>query len=91
VATETFTPEETASSDREIDRWLAVSEPLAIDDDPDWELLDVDLWRDAPHLRSSPGAGAARLPTGAARAARLIARGWVSSATTEGARACPTP
>jgi hypothetical protein len=27
---------ETTSRDRSIDRWLVVSEPIAIDDDPDW-------------------------------------------------------
>ena len=39
MATETYQPAEAASSDRVIDRWLAVSEPLAIDDDPDWQIL----------------------------------------------------
>ena len=49
VLTETYEREETASD--EMARWLAVSEPLAIDDDPDWELLDVDLWRHETRIR----------------------------------------
>jgi hypothetical protein len=32
--------EETASRHDPMDRWLAVSEPLAVDDDPDWENAD---------------------------------------------------
>jgi hypothetical protein len=51
VATETSKPEEAASSDREIDRRLAVSEQLAIDDDPDWQIPDVDLWRHETRIR----------------------------------------
>jgi hypothetical protein len=51
VATETYKPEEAASSDRVTDRWLAVSEPLAIDGDPDWQILDVDTWRDETRIR----------------------------------------
>jgi hypothetical protein len=51
VATETYKPEEAASRDRETDRWLAVSEPLAIDDDPDWQIFDMDLWRHEPRIR----------------------------------------
>jgi hypothetical protein len=51
LATETYKPEEAASSDHVTDRWLAVSEPLAIDDDPDWQILDVDTWRDETRIR----------------------------------------
>lgn len=40
--------EEAASSDRAIDRWLAVSEPLAVDDDPDWEESARELWLSGP-------------------------------------------
>jgi|1186.fasta_scaffold564744_2 hypothetical protein len=36
--------DETATSDAEGDRWLAVSEPLPVDDDPDWEQLARELW-----------------------------------------------
>jgi len=51
VATETHEPEEAASSDRVSDRWLAVSEPLAIDDDPDWQILDANTLRDETRIR----------------------------------------
>ena len=36
--------EETASRHDPMDRWLAVSEPLAVDDDPDWENADWECW-----------------------------------------------
>ena len=51
MATETHEPEEAASSDRVSDRWLAVSEPLAIDDDPDWQILDANTLRDETRIR----------------------------------------
>jgi hypothetical protein len=35
-------PEETANRDRAIDRWLALSDPLAVDDDPDWDQSGLD-------------------------------------------------
>jgi hypothetical protein len=40
VLIETRESEEAASRHDPMDRWLAVSEPLAIDDDPDWENAD---------------------------------------------------
>ena len=40
--------EETATRDRECDRWLAVSEPFPVDDDPDWEQSTRELWVDEP-------------------------------------------
>lgn len=46
--TERREPEETASLDDPTDRWLAVSEPLAIDDDPDWDEQVLDFRLDAP-------------------------------------------
>jgi hypothetical protein len=36
--------EETASRHDPMDRWLAVSEPLAVDDDPDWENAGWERW-----------------------------------------------
>jgi len=41
---ETRESEEAASRHDPMDRWLAVSEPLAIDDDPDWENADSECW-----------------------------------------------
>jgi hypothetical protein len=41
--TEMREPEETASRRESTRRWLAVSEPLAVDDDPDWEAANRDL------------------------------------------------
>ena len=35
---------QTASREREIERWLAVSEPLAVDDDPQWKDSLEELW-----------------------------------------------
>jgi hypothetical protein len=29
--------EEAASRERDLERWLAASKPLAVDDDPDWD------------------------------------------------------
>jgi hypothetical protein len=36
--------EETASRHDSMQRWLAVSEPLAIDDDPEWDDSDWECW-----------------------------------------------
>ena len=36
--------EETASRGDWIQRWLAVSKPLAVDDAPDWEDPDSQTW-----------------------------------------------
>ena len=36
--------EETASRRESLRRWLAVSEPLAIDDDPDWDDTRSEWW-----------------------------------------------
>jgi hypothetical protein len=44
---QTREPEETASRDS-TQRWLAVSEPLAVDDDPDWDEVQIRPWRRAP-------------------------------------------
>jgi hypothetical protein len=41
---ETRESEEAASRRDPIDRWLAVSEPLAIDDDPDCENANAECW-----------------------------------------------
>jgi len=41
-APETREAEETASRGMTIDRWLAVSQPLAIDDDPEWNNADAE-------------------------------------------------
>ena len=38
--------EETATRDRERDRWLVVSEPFPVDDDPDWGTVHPELWLD---------------------------------------------
>ena len=35
---------ETATRDDELDRWLAVSEPLAVDDDAQWKDSLEELW-----------------------------------------------
>jgi hypothetical protein len=40
--------EETANRDPSTDRWLAVSEPLAVDDHPDWDESVFDLWLHEP-------------------------------------------
>ena len=40
--------EETASRGDHSDRWLAVSEPLAVDDDPDWDEAYLELWLHEP-------------------------------------------
>jgi len=48
VLPETREREATASLDDSTDRWLTVSEPLAIDDDPDWDEHVLDLWLDEP-------------------------------------------
>jgi hypothetical protein len=37
---------ETASRHDSMQRWLAVSEPLAIDDDPEWDDSDSERWPD---------------------------------------------
>jgi hypothetical protein len=42
--TETREREETARRENPMDRWLAVSKPLAVDDDPDWEIADSERW-----------------------------------------------
>jgi hypothetical protein len=40
---------EAASRDHLVDRWLVVSQPLAIDDDPDWgDTLDATRWDHEP-------------------------------------------
>ena len=44
-------PEETASHDS-TQRWLAVSEPLAVDDDPDWDDLDLGWSSHDPRARA---------------------------------------
>jgi hypothetical protein len=36
--------EETASRDDSLGRWLVVSEPLAVDDDPDWDGSHAQSW-----------------------------------------------
>ena len=36
--------EETASQKVDRERWLAVSKPLAIDEDPEWEDAVADPW-----------------------------------------------
>jgi hypothetical protein len=38
--------EEAASRERTLARWLAASEPLAVDDDPEWDDASADLWLD---------------------------------------------
>jgi hypothetical protein len=35
---------QTASREREIERWLVVSAPLAVDDDPQWKDSLEELW-----------------------------------------------
>jgi hypothetical protein len=40
--------QQTASREREAERWLAVSEPLAIDDDPYWTDSLEELWQREP-------------------------------------------
>jgi len=44
VQSEMYEVEETAVRERERDRWLAVSEPFPVDDDPDWEQSTRELW-----------------------------------------------
>ena len=44
VQSEMWEVEETAAGERERDRWLAVSEPFPVDDDPDWEQSTRELW-----------------------------------------------
>jgi hypothetical protein len=39
---------QTASRERESERWLAFSEPLAIDDDPHWKDSLEELWHCEP-------------------------------------------
>jgi hypothetical protein len=43
--------EEAASHERALARWLAASEPLAIDDDPDW--IELTTWTRAPDDRQA--------------------------------------
>jgi hypothetical protein len=43
--------DEAASHKRDLERWLAASEPLAIDDDPDW--VDLTTSTPAPHDRQA--------------------------------------
>jgi hypothetical protein len=58
-------PEETASREPATDRWLAVSDPLAVDDDPDWDESDLDPCLHEPDARSI-----ARAPRGPASGSR---------------------
>jgi hypothetical protein len=44
VPSEMYEVEETAARERERNRWLAVSEPFPVDDDPDWEQSTRELW-----------------------------------------------
>ncbi len=46
--TETREREETASRRDSLHRWLAVSAPLAVDDDPDWDDSDSEWWSYEP-------------------------------------------